>query len=193
MGILDSYIVYKFIKILTTPWDEQDAFRLGIIDGSGEALKTTSQLKTSEERNAFSLFVRVVFNIKRMIEKIPGGKSKIGSYAAALFLMREELGDKEGVIVLERALMTYLKEQNAVDTNYLNEQFLPEENVAQGNYKLLNTMMDVKGDLLSKGTIVVAKHDSPPHSRILGVDVFQLQVAKTGKAVIVSHEDIQEV
>lgn len=193
MGYLDTYIVYRFIRILTLQWDEQDAFKLGIIDASGEPLKTTAQLKTSDERNAFTLFHRMVFNLKRLIEKIPGGKTKIGSYAAALFLLREQFGDEEGVLVFERTVMNYLKENNAVEQNYLKEQFLPEETLPQGNYKLLNIMLDVKGDLLKAGTIVLAKHDLKPAGRVLGIDVFQLQVAKTGKAVVVSHEDISEV
>jgi hypothetical protein len=187
MGPLDAWLVYRFIKTLVTPWDETEAFRQGIIDGSGNLLKK------DPDSDAYTLFDRLVFNIKRLIEKIPGGKSKIATYAAALYLIREELGDDEGRLVFDRSVMKYLKENNALEPNYLNEQYLPEETLAQGNYKLLNTMLDVKGDSLHAGTIVVAKHNLPPISKVLGVDVYKLQVAATGKDVVISHEDIQEI
>ena len=37
------------------------------------------------------MFHRLVFNIKKLINKVPGGKSKIASYATALFLVKEKL------------------------------------------------------------------------------------------------------
>ena len=33
----------------------------------------------------------MIFNLKRLIQKLPGGSSKLGSYAAALFLIKEEI------------------------------------------------------------------------------------------------------
>jgi hypothetical protein len=190
MGPIDAYIVYRFIKALVTPWDETDAFKKGIIDGQGKQIKDDL---SDEDQKSYSLFDRLVFNIKRLIEKIPGGKTKIGTYAAALFLIREELGDEEGVLIFERSVMKYLKENNAVEPNYLEEQYLPADTLSQGNYRLLNNMLDMKGNSLPKGTVVVAQHDTKPISRVLGVDVYQLQVAHTGRNVVVSHEDIQEV
>ena len=78
MGPIDAYIVYKFVRLLTTPWDETDAFKLGVIDGNGKLLIDTDKM-TNEQASSYSLFNRLVFNIKRLIEKIPGGKSKIGT------------------------------------------------------------------------------------------------------------------
>ena len=37
--IIDAFVAYQFIKLLSTPWDETDAFKLGIIDASGKILK----------------------------------------------------------------------------------------------------------------------------------------------------------
>jgi len=193
MGFLDTYIVYRFIRMLTTPWDETDAFTLGIIDGSGHPQKDVDDLKTDKEKAAYTLFHRLVYNIKRLVEKLPGGKTKIGTYAAALFLLKEQLGDDEGVIIFERTVMTILKEHKAMDAQFLNEQYLPEDTLSQGNYKLRHQMLDQKGDVLPKGTLVVAKYELKAISRVLGVDVYQLHVAKNNKPVIVSQEDIEEV
>ena len=192
MGPLDAWIVYRFIRTLVTPWDETDAFKLGVIGANGELKIHTSQM-TNDQQKSYTLFHRLVFNIKRLIEKIPGGKSKIGTYAAALFLLREQLGDEEGVLIMERSFMSYLKENDAIDAESLQEQYLEEKVLDQGNYKLLNNMLNTKGEHLSKGTIVVAKQALKPIARILGVDVFQLTVAHSGALVVVSHEDISEV
>jgi hypothetical protein len=192
MGPLDTYIVYKFIRLLTTPWDETEAFRLGVIDASGKLVVDTSRMTDAQEKS-YTLFNRLVFNIKRLIEKVPGGRSKIGTYAAALLLFREQMGDDEGVIVLERSFMSYLKETKALDADYLTEQYLPEEMLPYGNYKLVDSMLDVKGDSLPAGTLVLAPHNMTPKARVLGVDVYELKVAHTGKTVVVSHEDIHEI
>lgn len=192
MGILDSYIVYKIIKMLVTPFDETDAFKTGVIDAQGKLLIHTYQMNDKQQKS-YTLFHRLVFNIKRLIEKIPGGKSKIGTYAAALFLLREQLGDEEGVLIMERSFMSYLTDNDAVESTYLQEQYLEEKMLEQGNYKLLNNMLDTKGEHIPKGTIVVAKQSLKPIAKILGVDVFQLTVAHSGKLVVISNEDISEV
>ena len=191
MGPLDAFIVYKFVRLLTTPFDETDAFKTGVIDGNGKLLIDTSKM-TDKQSDSYTLFNRLVFNIKRLIEKIPGGKSKIGTYAAALYLFKEQMGDEEGRIVLERSFMTYLKENDALDADYLAEQFKPEENLPQGNYRLINTMMDVQGNLIQKGTIVISHNNQKPVAKVLGVDVYNLKTS-TGKMVVVSHEDISEI
>jgi hypothetical protein len=173
-----------------TPWDETTAFKRSIIDNHGQKIKTNLN---TEDQAAYTLFDRLVFNIKRLIEKIPGGITKIGTYAAALFLIREEMGDEEGILVLERSFITYLKENNAVEATYLKEQYLPEDTLSQGNYKLNNNMLDTKGNSLQKGTLVVASHDLKPVSRVLGVDVYQVKVATTGRTIVVSRDDIVEI
>ena len=191
MGMIDTYIVYRFVRLLTTPWDETDAFKLGVLDAHGTLLVDTNKM-SDRQAAAYTLFDRLVYNIKRLIEKLPGGKSKIGTYAAALYLFKEEMGDEEGKIVLERSFMTYLKENDALEATYLEEQYKPEEMLDQGNYKLLNTMMDVHGNIVPKGTIVVAHKNQNPSAKVLGVDVYGLKTS-TGKLVVVSSEDIVEV
>ena len=90
--ITDLILVYQFIKRLTTPFNETKAYELGIIDASGKKLKSP---KTREEEEAYGYYDRLVFNLKRLLEKLPGGKSKFASYAAALFLIKESADPKE--------------------------------------------------------------------------------------------------
>jgi len=193
MGPLDTWIVYRFIRLLVTPFDETDAFKLGVIDSNGK-LKIKSGKMTDEQQKSYTLFYRLVFNIKRLIEKIPGGKSKIGTYAAALFLLREQMGDEEGILIMERSFMSYLKENDALDDTYLQEQYLEESMLPQGKYTLINNMLDTKGDELRKGTVVIATKNLKPVTKILGIEVFQLVVQNyPKKVVVVSREDIREV
>jgi hypothetical protein len=91
----DLLLIYQFLKRLTTPWDKTDAYKLGIIDSEGKLIKKMSELKTSEEKAAYGYFDRLVFNVKRLLEKLPGGKTRLASYAAALFLIKECTNPKE--------------------------------------------------------------------------------------------------
>lgn len=97
MSILSSvgniYFVYQFIKKLVTPFDKTKAFELGIIDEKGRILKKRRDLKTSEEKEAYNLSDTLIWNIKKLLGKVPGGQSRIASYAAALFLIKEQSGD----------------------------------------------------------------------------------------------------
>lgn len=87
--MIDLFLVYQFIRRLATPFKEWDAYKLGIIDERGNILKSRKKLTTKKEKNAFGIFDLLVLNIKKLIEKLPGGKSRLASYAAALYLIRE--------------------------------------------------------------------------------------------------------
>ena len=43
---IDLFVAYRFLRILTTPWEDQEAFKLGIIDQNGKLLKKANELKT---------------------------------------------------------------------------------------------------------------------------------------------------
>ena len=88
-SIFNAYVAYQFIKTLTTKWSDMEAYDLGIVDENGKQLKKTRDLDTQKERNAYTVFHRVTFNLKRVLEKFPFGRSRIASYAAALALLRE--------------------------------------------------------------------------------------------------------
>src|SRR6056297_2661834 len=96
MGIVsqaaDTYYAYRFVKSLSTPWEEMDAYEFGIIDENGKVLRKARTLRTSEEKDAYTIFHRLVFGIKRILQKLPGGRTVAASYAAALFLIKEETG-----------------------------------------------------------------------------------------------------
>lgn len=82
---VDLYVIYQIIKRISTPFEDTDAYKLGLIDAKGKRLKKAS---SREEKDAITYFDRFVFNIKRVMAKV-GLDTKVGSYAAALFLLKE--------------------------------------------------------------------------------------------------------
>jgi hypothetical protein len=87
--MIDLFLVYSFIRRLATPFNKWDAYDLGIIDEKGNILKKRKELRLSAEKKAFGVFDVMIVNLKKLLEKVPGGKSRLASYAAALFLIRE--------------------------------------------------------------------------------------------------------
>ena len=94
MGIASSagniFFVYQFIKRLVTPFENTDAYKLGIIDEKGKVLRKRSTLKTKEEKEAYTISDTMVFNLKKILAKVPGGGTKFGTFTAALFLIKEQ-------------------------------------------------------------------------------------------------------
>jgi hypothetical protein len=86
----DGLIAYRILKMLVTPFKETEAYKLGIIDDKGKNLKKVSQLDTAAEKDAYSILYRLVFNMKKIINRLPGGESKIKTLVAALFLIKEQ-------------------------------------------------------------------------------------------------------
>lgn len=109
--IVDLYLVYSFIKRLSTPFNKWDAYDLGIIDENGEQLKKRKELRTVKERDAFGLFDLMILKLKKLMSKVPGGSSRIASYAAALYLIKEhDEIKKNGEFMSEEMLEQKLNE-----------------------------------------------------------------------------------
>ena len=141
---IDSVITYKILHLLVTPFTETDAYKLGIIDSKGKELKRMSTLHTTKDRDAYTLLHRLVFRLKRIIEKVPVENKKLLSFAAALALIKEELEkNKESIdleikfldamkrpLVEEQCLLNvYLSENKLVPFKYFYEE-APVNNIA---------------------------------------------------------------
>ena len=112
MGIIsrtgDLFYAFRFLKLLVTPFDKTKAFELGVIDKEGKVLKKGSERSTPDEKSSYTVFHRLVFNLKRIMAKAPGGKSLVARYGAALFLIKEHTGMSDAKLLktLEKALDT---------------------------------------------------------------------------------------
>ena len=98
--LADTAYALRFLKLLVTPWNKTVAFKLGIVDKDGRRTidpetKKKTKIETGDQKAAYTIFHRLVFNIKRLLNKIPFGKTRTASYVAALFLLREHTGMSE--------------------------------------------------------------------------------------------------
>lgn len=113
--LVDLFLVYQFISRLVTPFDQWDAYRLGIIDEKGKVLRKRTTLSTQEERSAWGYFDILAANIKKILQKVPGGESKLISYAAAGLLLKEqeklEKMSEEEIEALVKEIMDELEEE----------------------------------------------------------------------------------
>ena len=204
---IDLFVTYRFIKLLVTTFKDTDAYKLGIIDEDGNRVippkpkigvwnKTPKPLRTSEEKNAYTILHKLVFNIKKLFAKVPGLRTKLGTYAAALFLLKDTF--KESVDdpdVFEKEFMKYLKEQGYELDDSINEEVIGfGEVLPKGEYTLANDILNKEEEELSakKGDKVVAYDDEAPIDTVLGVDIFPVIHSKTQEKIYVSLEDLNK-
>lgn len=107
--------------MLVTPFKDTDAYRLGIIDANGKELKKMSSLNSVDEKDAYSILHRMVFRLKRIIEKVPVENKKLVSFAAALSLIKEHSSDQFEPIDLESKFINKL---NNIHTLHEDIQFI---------------------------------------------------------------------
>ena len=189
---VDLFVTYRFLKLLVTPWNKQEAFKLGIIDKNGKALKRARDLGKEEERASFTLLHRLVFNCKRIMSKIPFIRSQLGTYAAALFLLKEHYKIEN---LPEAEITKYLLENKLIDLNdKISEEVIGFGNMLpMGEYKLKDQVTADDDEIdAQKGDIVTALEDTPPSDRVLGVDIFPVIHQKSNKKIYVSLEDIND-
>jgi hypothetical protein len=123
--------------MLVTPFIDTQAYKLGIIDKNGKVLKKTSSMTSSEEREAFTYLDRLVFNMKKIINKLPGGESKLKSLVAGLWLVKEqyESGNRSTVIMQEKFdnLMKMMENRvSLVEEEIIVKRFLEEDGAVGG-------------------------------------------------------------
>ena len=123
---VDLLIAYRVIKLLVTPFNKQEAFKLGIIDEKGTVLRKYRTLAKPKEKRAYTMLHRFVFNLKRILAKV-GIRGKLGSFAVAAALLLKE--DKRYAIhkeTIESAVITYLKDNNLYEEILNESREIPE-------------------------------------------------------------------
>ena len=193
---IDLFVTYRFVKLLTTPFEKTDAYKMGIIDKDG--FRTKKILYKQSEQSAYTVGHKLVFNIKRIFAKVPGIRTRLGTYAAALFLLKDTFKEHvEDPNMFEKGLMEYLKQQGVeFDDTIVEEVTLDNGKLSKGIYVLTQDVVTTEAeneiDAL-EGDEVEVFEDSPPEDTILGVDVFGVVHKKTKQKIYVSSEDIKEL
>ena len=188
---VDLFVTYRFLKLLVTPWNKQEAYKQGIIDAKGKALKKARDLSTEAERESFTLLHRLVFNCKRIMQKIPLVRTQLGTYATALFLLKEKYNIDN---LPEGEINQFLMENKMVsfDNNISEEVIGFGSMLPMGEYTLKDQVTADDDEIDAQpGDKVSALEDISPSDRILGVDVFPVIHQKSNKIIYVSLEDIK--
>ena len=200
---IDLFVTYRFLKLLTTPFEKQDAFKFGIIDKDGNRIKQPNSTKpavslnTAELKNSYTILHKLVFNIKKLFSKIPGLRTKLGTYAAALFLLKDTF--KESVDdpdMFEKEFVKYLKENDIEFDDEISEEVIGfGEILPKGEYVLINDILNKEEEELSarKGDKVMTFEDEAPVDTVLGVEIFPVIHVKSQEKIYVSLDDIKDV
>ena len=193
MGIVkraaDLAFTFRFIRMLVLDWKSWDAYKLGIIDDEGKRIKNAS-IDTDEKKSAYTPFIRLAANVKRLLSKIPGGGTKLGSFAAALYLIKEDnnLSEKQLIKIIEEfgfEPFDFLVEQN--------EWFvLQDKMLSPGIYKLsedkvLNGTYD---DIVNAKDQIRISEECYPVGDVFGIDIYEAEHIRTRKKVYISVNEI---
>lgn len=141
---LNLYLIYKFIRGLATPFEKWDAYKYGVIDRKGNILIKKKERRTENERNSLTVFDTLVLNMKKTLSKIPGGNSLFGSYAAALFLIRESNVFEHNDLIMEE------DEIHDLVNDFVLSEEIPTNNVGSGNIAGLGVGADGEAPMTKK-------------------------------------------
>ncbi len=169
--IIDALIAYRLLKLLITPFKKTKAYELGIIDEKGKVLIKSKQLEKSfppikrqEARKSYTLLIRFVFNLKRILSKV-GIRGALGSAAAAAIAFFREQNDYNPII--EKEVYKHIKEQGFefdISENY-------GEPISHGKYIVNKDIYDLEGQIvINSGEVIDFNEDTQP---IMGYDVFK--------------------
>ena len=183
----DLAYTFRFIRMMVMDWKDWDAYKLGIIDENGKRNKNV-KMDSDEKRSAYTPFIRLAANIKRLIAKIPGGGSKLGSFASALYLIKEKVGTK--------GLEKICKELDVEVLDFLNEKnewfLLEDKQLSPGVYrvstaKLINESCD---ELVWPKDQIRIHNDCYPTGDVFGVDVYEATHVNTDKKIYVTASEL---
>jgi hypothetical protein len=181
MGILktaaDLVYTIRFLKLLVTPIENTDAFKKGIIDINGKRNKEFNTNSTDDReayRSHYTPFHRLVFNLKKIMAKAPGGSSVIARYGAALALIKEhgQLTDKRLQMIHEASGIDIL-DCLAEDSQWF---MLENKQMSPGVYRMKHdttTATHVQDVVKKDDQIRISEDDSMPIQEVLGIDIYR--------------------
>ena len=193
MGLLkkaaDTVYAFRFIRMLVLDWKDWDAYKEGIIDENGKRVKSV-KIDNLEKSSVWTPFIRLCANIKRLVSKAPGGGSRLGSFAAALFLIKEKTGmtDKEIKQICEKVGIEPL--------DFLNENsewfVLEDKQLSHGVYRLrdskvLNSTIE---EMCNAKDQIRILEDCYPVGDVFGVDIYEATHMRTNQKVYVTIREI---
>ena len=190
---IDLLITYRVIKMLVTPFEKTDAYKYGIIDNNGKVLRKNKTLTVAKEKDSYTILHRFVFNLKRLINLIPGGKSKLGTYAAALGLLLKE--EKEiNAVELEKVLYKHLRENDLINFDDDLREDVDFDFLPKGRFIIIDDLEDLNGEKTANvGDVVYTTENQKPFDNYFGVNLYHVINEDTQKQIIVSEYNVERI
>ena len=193
MGILkraaDLTYTFRFIRMLVLDWKEWDAFKLGIIDEEGKRDRNV-KLDTDEKKSAYTPFIRLCANIKRLVANIPGGSSKLGSFASALYLIKEHYGLKDKDIKA-------INEKLGIDSLDIvlegNSWFLLDNGtIGPGVYRIKEHKLLAKtcDEMVWAKDQIRIQENCSPVGDVFGIPIYEAIHMKTNQKIFITVNEI---
>jgi hypothetical protein len=182
-GVVDIYVAYRFIKGLTIKWKSWDAYKEGVIDEKGRVIVEPKN-RSKKQKKSYGAFNRLIASVKRVFDKVPVVRSRIGSFATALWLLKEEA-----------------RQNGATDIN-IEQLFIDQ--IFEGEFELEDIKEDIECYIIPKGRYHVVDDISETNETIhivedvasfgseLGVALFNIHNS-TGASIIVSNSNMERV
>ena len=190
---IDLLITYRVIKMLVTPFEKTAAYKYGIIDKNGKVLRKNKTLTVAKEKDSYTILHRFVFNLKRLINLIPGGKSKLGTYAAALGLLLKEQKDINAV-ELEKVLYKHLRDNDLINFDDDLREDVDFDFLPKGRFIIIDDLEDLNGEKTANvGDVVYTTENQKPFDNYFGVNLYHVINEDTQKQIIVSEDNVERI
>lgn len=196
MGIIkqagDLVYTFRFLALLVTPFEKTKAFEFGIIDENGNKNKdfSTNTVDAREAlSNYYTPFHRLVFNVKKVIAKVPGGSTRLASYAAALYLIKEQYS------VSEKRILKGLADLGVDSTDLLVEGsewfILEDKRLSPGTYKLkYEKVLNNQAFQVNANEKINVSEDAYPIGSIFGIDIYEATHSRTKQKIYITSSEI---
>lgn len=185
----DLAYTFRFIRMLVLDWKDWDAYKLGIIDEQGKRQRNT-KIDNDEKRSAYTPFIRLCANIKRLVANIPGGSSKLGSFASALYLIKEHYGLKDTNIKA-------INEKLGIDSLDVvlegNSWFLLDDgSIGPGVYRIKEHKLIAKtcDEMVWEKDQIRIQENCIPIGDVFGIPIYEAVHMKTNQKIFITVNEI---
>jgi hypothetical protein len=124
--LVDNLIAFKILSMLVTPFEDQKAYKLALIDKNGNPIKKMKDMTWTEKDN-YTMLHRLVFRLRKIMNKIPIVNTRLGNLAAAYWLVKECHENIRPSINLEEQYLDLLKKMQKEDIVLVEEELLIEQ------------------------------------------------------------------
>lgn len=185
----DLAYTFRFIRMLVLDWKEWDAYKLGIIDEEGKRNRNI-KLDSDEKKSAYTPFIRLCANVKRLVANIPGGSSKLGSFASALYLIKEHYGlsDKQISDITKKLGIDSLDVVLEGNSWFV----LADGSIGPGVYRIKEHKLIAKtcDEMVWAKDQIRIQENCIPVGNVFGIPIYEATHMKTNQKIFITVNEI---